>query len=554
MCQEHVGPQLLRESNLKYLLLVSGLVLGMVAMQPLRAFESPEHEVLGNMAIKAVILLECEQAQTACEQQDQACEQRKLDKAQTCTALHGMDAESTKLHYGEVVACVDYFLTPEKLMARYDESSSHLIGTWPSEDHCNNKQNGKWAQASHANHTHFQKELLVSLSTYHQLAVSLARDRSRLGGALFVNAIGDHYLQDFFAPGHITVRRSQMTDLFANAMHDAANEKGATFHPGEGSGVQRMNDTIRDIKAAIAARTEPVNVAPENAGSENIGPQKKDAYRKALVTALRAFLAGDAGCPGAADAMPADGIRLEGDGLLGRGDGCAQRLLMLAANVISIEDVLQATQNVQPENYYDEYALSLRPGIYASLPFGYYALGADGRASNQNDRDLPHARDQVWTFNASKDLFYDAGKGGARSVILMEAVPRVWIGPGENTALNFGIAMGLHAFEWDDKKPWSGQKENGVGGTFRSTVIFPETETAFSLLLQRTYHGGASVGDWGNGWNLRVEQGFTSFLTFFLGWGGDAMADAPGQLGYGHYTTAGVMIAGPVGRIKKLFK
>jgi hypothetical protein len=497
-------------------------LLVVLPLQQAQAFDSPEHEKLGDTAVKAVMqLYQCDQAGSA--------------HAEACATLKQVDGSQPDVpRYGEVVACVDYFLTPEKLMAQYDESGNHMISAWPHQSCYDPKSMAtKLVQASHSNHTHFQKELLVSLDTYHQLAMSMARDNHNLAGALFVNAIGDHYLQDFFAPGHITVRRSQITDLFANAMHDAANVLGATLHQGEGAGNARMQQAIAAIQGA-AAGTSP------------------DAL------AIRNFLAGDANCMANPQVFAAGGVQLEGDGKLGRADGCGQRIVMLAANVISIEDVLQAAQGAQQANYYDDYAFSYvkrhagpwwsldhyRPDIYAKLPFGYYALGTNKNTSSDNDRDLPFAREFVWGVSVAREQF-STGTGVARTSTLLEFVPFGKVGDGFFS--NYGIAVGAYHYE-------ASGEATGNGGSIRIGFIVPETESTFSVGYRRVYHTGPAVNEWGSGLNFRFDQGYTSFLSLFLSLGRDYGAENDSQLAYGTYFSAGLMFAAPTSRIKACLK
>lgn len=507
---------------LQFLRLVSLGLLVVLPVQQAQAFDSPEHEKLGDTAVKAVMQL-------------YQCDQPGGAHAETCATLKQLDGSQPDMpRYGEVVACVDYFLTPEILMAQYDESGSHMISAWPRKPCYDSKtMAAKLVQASHSNHTHFQKELLVSLDTYHQLAISMARADHNLAGALFVNAIGDHYLQDFFAPGHITVRRSQITDLFANAMHDAANVRGATLHQGEGAGLARLQQTIADIQG-VAAGAAPGALA------------------------IRNFLAGEANCLANPQVFAAGGVQLEGDGQLGRANGCSQRLVMLAADVISIEDVLQAAQGAQHASYYDDYAFSFvkkhegpwwtldhyRPDIYAKLPFGYYALGNNPHTAGDNDRDLPFAREIVWGVSMAREQF-STGNGVARTSTLLEFVPFGTVGDGFFS--NYGIALGAYHYE-------ASGEATGNGGSIRVGFIVPETESTFSIGYRRVNHAGPAVNEWGSGLSFRFDQGYTSFLSLFLSVGRDYGAENGSQLAYGTYFSAGLMFAAPTSRITACLK
>ena len=69
-----------------------------------------------------------------------------------------------------------------------------------------------------------------------------------------MNAVGDHYLQDFFAPGHITTRRYKIADLFTNSLHDAVHNAGATLHASKGNDFQALKDTIHQIRKLLSER------------------------------------------------------------------------------------------------------------------------------------------------------------------------------------------------------------------------------------------------------------------------------------------------------------
>src|SRR5258706_12729455 len=138
--------------------------------------------------------------------------QRYADKAdvlkQFGEAKREMDAylRDKRLTSGEVVQCVDYFLFPEKILVRISKPSSEFLE--PLRADCS-KEGIAFFQATHANHAHFQQDLLTSLDLWHRMAISLGRD-GNYGAGLWMNAISDHYLHDMFAPGHIATPRDRM--------------------------------------------------------------------------------------------------------------------------------------------------------------------------------------------------------------------------------------------------------------------------------------------------------------------------------------------------------
>lgn len=494
------------------------------------AFESPEHKELGDTALMVVA------EQYRCYSKDPA-------NRVICNGLKSINEATPS--YGDIVACVDYYLTPEKLISQYDSSNMHMMEDWPGTQ-CNGSQT-KFIQASHSNHTHFQKELLVSLDTYHLLAVSIGRDKKNIAGALFVNAIADHYLQDFFAPGHITVRRDRITDLLSNASHDAANREGATFHASTGVNFQRLKNTIENIRSLAASNSA--------AGQDEAS---KDNFKK-----ICGFLLGDEQHDKPACVLPDsvsgfDQVNLKGDGFLGRSDGYEQRIVMLAADVISITDVLKAVEDGQPHNFYDDYLFLYRdnsnakkrsvksymPNITAKLPFGYYALGSNPKASDWNDRLLPFSSDMVWSASIAEEQF-SSGTGVARTATALELIPYGVVSNG--LFENIFVAMGLYHYEG------SGDV-TGNGVTGRLGFIIPETESTFSLGLRHVRHTDSGFNEWGDGWNIRYDQGYSSFFSLFISAGRDYSAGTGAQLAFGNYLSAGIMIAAPTGRISNCVK
>ena len=197
----------------------------LLAVCKAEAFESFEHHAMANLALDAAIAFE---------------RQAVLGGGDPGAAAALPAMLEMRGHYGQVTACVDYFLYPEKMLAfswkPQATSPSDGIpehGHFPMqalEDQC--RQGASLLQASHSNHAHFQQDLMVSLRVWHAMAIGVARNENNIYGALFINAIADHYLQDFFAPGHIVTPRDIKTDVPATAMHDKANLAGARFDPG----------------------------------------------------------------------------------------------------------------------------------------------------------------------------------------------------------------------------------------------------------------------------------------------------------------------------------
>ena len=84
--------------------------------------------------------------------------------------------------------------------------------------------------AAHNDKNHYQDAALSSFSTWHRIAWNEARARDgNLTRALIYSAYSLHFLEDFFAPGHIRTPRAKLHDAAAMNIHDRFNEKGQWF-------------------------------------------------------------------------------------------------------------------------------------------------------------------------------------------------------------------------------------------------------------------------------------------------------------------------------------
>lgn len=206
-------------------------------------FEGYEHRTMANLAFQTAVAI--------VQSQDSPPGLRDAMSRlndQMCSSRGGTEVLPS---YGDITQCVDALLSPEYLFARTWERRAknsnpeegfrrtdgfdadwNEIGYTSKDCQVNSlfdtTMGGRYFRASHNNHSHFQSHLLVSIQMNHFLATSLAKS-GRLHMAMAANAISDHYLHDFFAPGHLATTRDDMTDVFANQFHDHYNQKGAYF-------------------------------------------------------------------------------------------------------------------------------------------------------------------------------------------------------------------------------------------------------------------------------------------------------------------------------------
>lgn len=404
-----------------------------LAAAPLaHAFESYEHKVVGDLAIQFAA-------------QGRACAALQDGNRRLCADLMpsavapAAPQEAPPPSYGDLVQCVDRFLTPEKMLVQLREQSSQpetkqlpelrspyadprkiRAGLRPGREACLFPVpllDASTANASHGNHAHFQEELLLSLSAWHTLALGVARDQGNLPGALLLNAIASHYLHDLFAPGHIVTRRSEFTDTVATAMHDFHNHRGARFQLRETPGtslqpaLQLMHCVLEDDSKAckdVLAHTGPAS-SPLRADlvckliyrpGEDTGRCRREALGETDLQRVREVVAALLGGRRSYICMKGDfELWRHADGPDGgkdtgncSEDGLYQRVYMVAMTLGSILDVLQAgtpagegkpaaTNRFQSIAW--DHDMYLRTAFneqkqdyaWAATPFGYYYMG-----------------------------------------------------------------------------------------------------------------------------------------------------------------------------------
>jgi hypothetical protein len=253
--------QIERHAELR-VLLASALVLSCTGPAAL-AFKGQEHSDLSMAGL--AIARDC--------MDDVGC--RALVSGEDCGPLRLDEVESAALEmlagvwtdpgeldftYGEFVRVVDYVLDPVALL------SPNGSVTEPPRSPANlNREtiarlgSARLAQASAAsvNDTHFQEKMMASWWHWHRDATATAagdgadasgrgRTSRALFAALLMNAISNHFLEDSFAPGHVTTPRTGLHDFSALAMHDYYNRSGADFAITEGPALAALLDPERD--------------------------------------------------------------------------------------------------------------------------------------------------------------------------------------------------------------------------------------------------------------------------------------------------------------------
>jgi hypothetical protein len=138
--------------------------------------------------------------------------------------------DARTITYGDLVRLVDYRLDPfDEIRVWGDFSRLPKSAKDVKLDYLDQLDSDTFSQlfAAHLNIDHFQDRLMFSYWWWHRAAVHEAVIEHNLWGALFLNSFGDHFLEDYFAPGHVITSRQGMHDLASLAVHDRYNKLGA---------------------------------------------------------------------------------------------------------------------------------------------------------------------------------------------------------------------------------------------------------------------------------------------------------------------------------------
>jgi len=230
----------------------------------------------------------------------------------------------SRLDYGTLVSSVDYRLNPLQLMQKYGQQEQLPSSGSDLDTRLIQLLTGSvtaFFRAAAANDTHFQGELVAGIRNWHAYAVAIASNTEpvqsatgtshpepNLFAALLINSIADHYLHDFFAPGHIITPRFGLNDAVALSMHNRYNTLGAFFE--------------------ITPKTFETDLQPL---LEYLPPSESDGGREELIKVL------NNNCR----------VPLWGDSELSQSP--SQKVLMILIEARSVLDVLQSAHG-KPHN------------------------------------------------------------------------------------------------------------------------------------------------------------------------------------------------------------
>lgn len=563
------------------------------------AFESWEHKRLGDLAYHIAVAIYCEHNEDVqlCKKQEPLGDapQGMFDPVGRLPPLENSPPPGrNELTYGDVVACVDYFLSTEKLIAGREstvidsapknvpapqfQAEDYVSGLPPGvfpfmrkdfdlaqRSRCDERwTNPEGQRAQHVNHSHFQVEVLVAQRTNHMLAIDLRTRGDNLFSALVLNAISDHYLQDSFAPGHIGAWRTRLTDLAATAYHDRRNRRGmyveissikllnfAKVHRKVGVGGELREQLLKQLRVDPAAR-HYFFADPKEKTKPNF-----NARLEALVDDEKVF---------DTDSK----LHIKGDAQLWKPEQDLQRYFMLLTDVRSILDVLESRREAVDQyvihdaftgnswswkyvtdvewSRLENFLLTRPSRIEAQIGPAKYNIVNIDRYSNttrEEDSDNYDSMDRIFGTSIGIDSmsFGDTHNRlviGLETPIFGKLVPRKSL---QNVAWLAGV------------QPFYDGGRTSVALTTRRVTVFPETEFAFSVQARALRLTTQSHGyKWRPALGARVDAGFTSFVTFYLQTGFDASVQTDDSIRRGWSIGAGIQVAAPQCRIFLLDK
>ena len=138
--------------------------------------------------------------------------------------------ENDTMNYGQLSKIVDDVTDPSKLMKLYgpDVDIDHGVDCAKARALLKSRKILfiDRIMASKYNEDHFQGKTLTKFREFNDLA-QLYAIRGNLAWALVLNAFAAHYLEDFFAPGHVLTPRTEVNNISARALHDSWDNQGA---------------------------------------------------------------------------------------------------------------------------------------------------------------------------------------------------------------------------------------------------------------------------------------------------------------------------------------
>lgn len=516
------------------LALLLAAAVSFAAPTPCAAFGYEEHLKLGNLSLELALAYFKASVLDKPPGPDAKPETKakyEAGKARYEAAGKMARAPAPALSYGHVVACVDYFLYPAKLLAelearKYELRSreregfwAHVLSVLTPEGPCD-QIGGDFVLATHSNHSHFQNGAIVSYRTLHIAAIAMAQDPDHVQQALAINGMADHFLSDLFAPGHIYTARDRLSDVYATSRHDTRNAEGADFLPAN-------THKLHGLATVLCGGSDRTACRPPEA-LKPIAPSSAPEHVAKLLWGVLD--------PGQGQLKGERQIVLRGDDKLWEenDEQLKQRLYVLLVQAQSIVDLLTG------ENSFHE--LAWKDGeqpdwpAQANLAFGEYILEKApnppfitiaGLAIAKPDFGSP-----VFGLSLSREAM-TSGERVGRNVASLEMTTSVLAFGGTNQVGTLGI---------------TGYQEgaiNGWGPTYRYTRVWAATEMALSWYVRWLSYPTESGDTRRFSFGGRLDSGFSSYFTLFLSVGRDYGTSPEHSFGGGWILAGGVQLQVP---------
>jgi len=527
------------------------------------AFEGREHNDISMLAIYIAVDYNCPIAVGSQKNISTECEHIRK------TVNHLLKT-NPDLTYGRINELVDFMHYPEQIFEHYnynnaypphgiaekpDDLNKHVISL--REDQISKLALFDYLSASSHNERHFQDALMESMHYLHKSAIIDAK-QGYIYSALVRNALSDHYLNDFFAPGHITTARENSHDTVALAMHDLANKNGSCFlideiywdklepilefiqhsphkiHISEDiNNKSDVNDVVDNINECDV-KIQDVNAFKDLLKEE---PPNNSALRKTIVNALyenheKLYLQGD------------DRLKLNP----------VQQLFMILVQVKSISEVMQAyiynhncpgtdCNNTYITNYSwkGSYDSNRQDGTGVVAPkaktkFGRYDIVYNPSDKNENetvslffDRPkyaYPAVADNVFLFSLGGQT--PVSQESSRFEAQLELFP---LQIGTSNQFDFLRDMTIHrpsteCVFWCNLGLSYGisyiDDDYFTAGNLQLRIIkaFPKVSTLISASIRRGKYWGENETKYRTSYGIRYDHGF-SLHSFYIGyeWG-----------------------------------
>lgn len=543
------------------------------------AFESWEHDLLGQMSL-LVSSNYCNGKYRGNETNRNEMEKMNRILGEFGSGLRNVKGEASKVTYGKIDMLVDYMKDPEEMYPHDrttpedEKTGSPQARSWPTDGaSCNLPYLETLADddlsmynATHEDQNHFQWWALFSYRLWHLQAVETAR-AGNLWGALLASAYADHFLQDFFAPGHLlSPRDNRASDIYSLMLHDEYNSSGMWYIVGSGG-------DLLELVSSELSMVEGNKLTVTVRDAEGKHPYSADLDAGSLLELLSH----------AKNESQPEEVLCYGDGELKKNP--QQVPLMVTYCARSIADVLESYLLRRQINHFPTFhweqgffkgafgLLDMTEALDVGLPYGDLKCRREPR--NFEVRKLKKSRYatiQNDITNESK-LHYDvtAGFDGAAA-----RNPPVAVSLGMQTFSDsseshvrglFDVDMMVLGFRRDYMRSayssagivpnqfaltlgYSGvadRNEQAHGMQGRFIVPLPQVNLDLSLGIGARYFFGDNSGGWGDFQTLRLAWGMQVAELFFAV-GHDQYAEPNHGLKDGLSFEAGVSIAFPVSR------